>query len=126
MAATRLLFDTNIFISREDNRVVPGDLQALLRTLNNLNVQVVLHPLSVEDVGRDRDSERRAINLSKIDVYASLDSPPSIAGDTPFLSVVGIPHRHNDVVDNELLYAVYRNAVHLMVTEDAGIKRKAL
>jgi hypothetical protein len=126
VTATRVLFDTNIFISREDNRVVPEALQALLRTANTLNAQILLHPLSVEDVRRDRDSQRRAINFSKLDAYARLDSPPSSKNDEAFLSIVGVARRHNDIVDNELLYAVYRNSVHLMVTEDVGIRRKAV
>ena len=125
MTAIRVLLDTNIFISREDNRVIPEPLQKLLKTMNTLNVQVLLHPLSIEDIKRDTDTERRQVSLSKLDAYAHLDSPPNCSSDGDFLSVVGPPQKPNDLVDNELIYAVYKNAVHLLITEDAGIKRKA-
>ncbi len=125
MSDIRVLLDTNIFISREAEQVIPEDLQQLLKTLGTLNVQVLLHPSSIEDLKRDKETARRRVQLSKLDAYAHLASPPSCDTDIAFLAVVGKTTRPNDKVDNDLLYAISRNAADLLVTEDKGIIKKA-
>ena len=37
----RILIDTNIFIYREDDRVLSSTLEELLRTLNTLKVEIL-------------------------------------------------------------------------------------
>jgi predicted nucleic acid-binding protein len=121
----RVLLDTNIFIYREDNRVIPEHLQELLRLMSALNIRVLVHPMLVDDIERDPNSDRMKISLSKLGAYTRLASPPRSDGDTMFVSKFGSFFKPNDKVDSELLYAVYKNAVHLLITEDAGIKKKA-
>jgi len=57
----RLLTDTNIFIYREDSRVIPSNLQSLLKSLNELAVEILVHPLLVREIERDKNEERKAI-----------------------------------------------------------------
>ena len=51
---TRILIDTNIIIYREDLEKVPDDVQELLRILNETNHKVVTHPLSLEEINKDK------------------------------------------------------------------------
>ena len=61
----RVLLDTNIIIRREDNKIIDEDLQILLKILNQLNINIILHQKSIEDIERDKDEERKQITLSK-------------------------------------------------------------
>ena len=121
----RILIDTNIFIYRENYHIIPSNLQSLLKTLNDLVVQILVHPLSAHEIKKDRNQERREITLSKIKTYPILDNPPSLEVDQPFLTIVGQTNNANELVDNNLLYCVYKNAVDFLITEDRGIHRKS-
>jgi hypothetical protein len=83
----------------------------------------MIHPASLEDIDRDRDERRRSIYESKFGKYPVLDDAGSISED--LVRSVGKPTRPQDLVDNRLLYALLKNAVHFLVTEDLGIHRKA-
>lgn len=121
----RVLLDTNILIDREDHRVLPEQLRRLLRELHRTNAQVLVHPLSYEDLSRDCDNARRRVALSKLDSYRRLEAPPDPERDLPFLSAVGPQGTRNDQIDVALLYAVKRDAVDLLITEDTRLLRKS-
>jgi rRNA-processing protein FCF1 len=95
----RILIDTNIFIYRENYHIIPGNLQSLLKTLNDLVVQILVHPLSVHELEKDRNQERRAITLSKIKTYPLLDNPPPLKSDQQFLTFVGQTNNAHELVD---------------------------
>jgi len=120
-----LLLDTNIFIYREDDRIISQSVSDLFTLLNTLSVDIFIHPASVADIRRDSDPKRREIMLSKIRTYRELASPPSLARDSGFVALVGEPRNPQDAVDNEILYAVSKGAVDFLVTEDSGIHQKA-
>ncbi len=121
----RILLDTNIFIYREQDRALSHDLAKLLRLLNELGAELVIHPLSVSELRRDSDIRRREVNLSKIEAYSHLERPPDPNNDTSFCELVGPAKNSHDAIDNALLYAVHRNAVEFFITEDRGIHKKA-
>ncbi len=121
----RILMDTNIIIYREDPEVLKEDLRILIRNLNDLNENIVVHPLSIEEIKKDKDEIRREINLSKIQTYSSLSHPPSFDDDSKFNSILKSPKNFHDYVDNSLLYALYENAVSFLITQDKGIHKKA-
>jgi hypothetical protein len=56
--------------------------------------------------------------------YPVLDNPPNYENDLLFSQAVR-DTSPNDNVDNSLLYAVYRNSVNFLITEDKEIIRKA-
>ncbi|MGA8378249.1 MAG: PIN domain-containing protein [Methanoregula sp.] len=120
-----LLVDTNILIYREDDRIISQNVRDLFELLQEIPVEIFIHPESVADVHRDRDARRREVMLSKIETYRQLQHPPSAAGDEEFIRKVGSPSSPQDSVDNEILYAVFRGASDFLLTEDAGIHRKA-
>ncbi|HMD69450.1 MAG TPA: hypothetical protein VKF42_11265 [Chitinivibrionales bacterium] len=121
----RVILDTNIFISREDNKVVPLVVQKLLSMLNRYRIQILVHPSGTQDIERDKDAERKRIIQSKIAAYGFLESPPDPTLDDEFQNKCGMPKTDNDKVDNELIYAVYKDAVDFLVTEDKGIQQKS-
>ena len=124
----RVLLDTNIFIEREDNKVLHDDIQNLLKLLNDIGGILLVHPKSIGEVSNDKDENRRNIVLSKIKSYTILESPPNPSNDKNFevyfgtINQISDAHELNDLI---LLYAVYRNAVEFLITEDKGIHAKA-
>ncbi len=120
----RILIDTNIFIYRENYHIIPSNLQSLLKTLNDLVVQILVHPLSVHEIEKDRNQERREITLSKIKTYPILDNPPSFENNQQFLAIVGQTNNAHELVDNNLLYCVYKNAVDLLIKRGGGINER--
>jgi hypothetical protein len=121
----RILFDTNILIYREDHRVIPYDIQKLQRILSALKAQVLVHPGSTDDVSRDTDKGRSSVIASKIKSYPVLENAPDFRNDSQFLAITGQPQRVNDTTDLGMLYAVWRDAVDYLITEDRGIHTKA-
>lgn len=121
----RILIDTNIFIYREDDHLLSEDLQKLLKTLHEIKADQLLHPLSLDDLEKDRNKTRKEIIISKIKAYPSLEAPPNPEGDSEYLETVGYGTTVNEQIDNGILYAVYKNAVDFLITEDKGIHKKA-
>ena len=120
-----VLIDTNIFISREDYKEVPPNLSSLLGLFEKNLVKIYIHPLSKEDVKRDSDLKRMQISLSKMASYPELLSPPIGRDDTDFVKIVSVPKNRREAVDNELLYAVYKDAVNFLITNDKEVLNKA-
>jgi len=123
---TRILIDTNIIIYREDLKKVPDDVQELLRILNEIDHKVVTHPLSLEEIKKDKNTERKENDLSKLKTYPLIETPPQPEEDSDFMSFVGQTSNAHDMVDNHLLYCVYKNAVDFLITEDEKIHKKAV
>jgi predicted nucleic acid-binding protein len=122
----RILIDTNIFIGRENDHILSNELQALLRILNSRQIEILIHPKSIEEIKRDSNISRKNIALSKLNTYPILKHSPDQNKDDDFLTTVGIPSRINDEIDNAILYSVYKNAVDFLITEDKGIHKKSI
>ena len=118
----RVFLDTNLLIGREDSNVLPAQLAQLLQLLNENGVSSLVHPASIEELGRDKDDVRRRIVQSKVGSYPVLESPPAPPQD--FLETFGAASE-NDTVDARLAYAVLRNAVSFLVTEDQELVHRA-
>lgn len=120
----RILIDTNIFIPMEDSANVFDERMAELHRLASGRHQLMVHPASRDDIGRDKDLSRREIMLQRLDKYLELESPPEFdSGEEERL--VGLPKKDNDRVDNLILLALHRSCVHWLVTLDQGIHKKA-
>ncbi len=120
----RILLDTNIFIHREDDKVISQELQDLLRVLAKIKTEILIHPLSIEELKKDKNDSRKDIALSKIGSYLQLESPPDLSRDEEFKGKITETNEH-DRIDNNLLFTVYKNAVDFLITEDRGIHKKA-
>ncbi len=121
----RILVDTNIIIPREDDSVVPSEVSAVLRLFADRGDVICVHPSSLDDLARDKDEQRKAITLSKVQSYPRIESPPDPTIDIDFRRLIGPPRDPNSEIDDRLLYSVLRNAVDLLITNDQGMHRKA-
>jgi len=121
----RVLIDTNILIYREDDRVISENVQELLALLQKTGTTILIHPISVQDLKKDRDIERQEIILSKVRAYNFLESPPDPQNDVEYLNSIQGDKGRSEIIDNSILYAVYKDAVDFLITEDKGIHKKA-
>jgi predicted nucleic acid-binding protein len=121
----RILIDTNVVIPLEDSsRVLEESLSKLVRLASENSHQLLAHPSSHDDIARDPDKKRREISLSRIRKYSILADPPKPTAAE--LSRLGlIEGDDNDRVDNEILYALYRDAANILITEDRELHKKA-
>jgi hypothetical protein len=120
-----ILIDTNVIIPLEDtSRTLDPSLAEMSRLAKANGHLLHIHPAQKQDVQRDKNEERRNIVLSRLELYQQIPSPPELTDLE--LSVYGWRQRgDNDRIDNLLLHALCRGAIHLLVTNDKGIHKKA-
>ena len=120
-----ILLDTNIIIPLEDtSRVLDTSFAELRRLAVEQHHCLCVHPMQLADINRDKDQERKKIVLSRINQYSKIDNPPVLSDEE--CAELGLSSSNdNDKVDNNVLFALYRGAVHLLVTNDEGIHKKA-
>lgn len=121
-----ILLDTNIIIPLEDTSKQLDTSFAELRRLSaEQHHCLYIHPMQFEDINRDKNQERRNIVLSRLRQYSQIENPPTLSNQE--CDELGLSQSNdNDKVDNNVLFALYRGAVHLLVTNDEGIHKKAL
>lgn len=121
----RLLLDTSVIIPLEDSSaILEASLSEIARLAMEHGHRLLVHPSSSDDINRDADEERRKISLSRVQKYPVLAEPPIPTEED--LKQHGLSQRDdNDRVDNELLFAIYRNAANILITEDRGLHKKA-
>ena len=120
-----ILLDTNIIIPLEDTgRPLDSSFAELRRLAAEQHHCLYIHPMQIDDINRDRNHARKTIVLSRLNQYSKIDNPPVLSEDTRM--ELGLSQSNdNDKVDNNLLFALFRGAVHVLVTNDEGIHRKA-
>jgi GNAT superfamily N-acetyltransferase len=119
-----ILIDTNIFIYREDEGVIPPALQRLERAINDGGHKLLVHPLSADEIRNDPNDDRRRSAMSRLETYSQLSYPSYPKPESDFREE--IPEESgNNRVDNMLLYAVHNDDVDFLVTEDKRIHTKA-
>lgn len=115
----RFLLDTNILIPLEDSsRILEENLANFVRLAHEHHHQLVYHPASEDDIGRDKNPERRQQTLDRIKQYTRLPDRPHCPWNTRETA-------ENDAADNEILYALACDAVHALLTEDRVLHNKA-
>ena len=120
-----VLIDTNILIPLEDTGQELDPKMAQIRQLAQLYGHVLyIHPSQKNDISRDEDEDRKKILLSRLNQYQQISSPPQLTQHD--LEKYGwSQNNENDYIDNLILHAVCRGAVHLLVTDDKKIHSKA-
>lgn len=120
-----ILIDTNIIIPLEDtNSLLDASFANMRKLVSEQHHCLYIHPMQYEDIKRDNDSCRRNIVLSRLNQYSQIENPPILTEAE--LNALNLTQRtENDKVDNNILFALYRGAVHLLVTNDLGIHKKA-
>ena len=120
----KILYDTNILIHIQDPKELSPNLQSLLKIIREHGHKEYIHPASIKDIENDTDIERRIITLSKLRGYPILPSPPK--PDNEFTTLVGTPTNPHDENDNYILFSLKKNLVDFLITEDKGIRKKAM
>lgn len=120
-----ILLDTNIIISREDNNEISRELQELLAILNGNEFKVFVHPMSFKDIDRDKNHTRKQIISSKMNSYNILNTHFNFDEDSVFKEKINYKKTPNDIVDNCLLYSLFKDEVTFLITEDNGIHKNA-
>lgn len=115
----RILLDTNILIPLHDSlAVLSPNLANFVRLAGVGRHHLMYHPASVLDIQRDRDEERRNRTLQRLTQFTRLPDAPPCPWAPAGASV-------NDKCDNEILYAIERDAAHVLVTEDQKLLARA-
>ena len=120
----KILLDTNMLIYREDHSVVDNNVLELTKILYDSNrYRIVIHPMTFDDVNNIKNKEEKKIIYSKLQIYNIIDKPPQATTD--FNLLVGCSKIPNDLIDNNLLYAVYKDCVSYLITNDKKLRNKA-
>ncbi|MDP3609050.1 MAG: EVE domain-containing protein [Methylophilus sp.] len=115
----RFLLDTNILIPLEDSQLpLKASLANFVRLSHANGHELIYHPASENDINRDSNELRKQQTLERLRQYSRLENCP----DCPWNDNNTTP---NDAADNEILYAIYCDAAHALITEDHGIHQKA-
>jgi len=122
------LIDSNIAIASDP---LGHDLEAgaeaalrFLRLASTHHHDIRTHPASRTDFARINDRARRVARLALFERYESLVAPPAISAQQSALlgqAALG----SNDEVDQLLLASVLGDAAEYLVTEDAGLHKRA-
>ncbi|MAM76638.1 hypothetical protein [uncultured Tistrella sp.] len=118
------LIDTNVIIHLEDNKAVEPAFSAFISLAAKHKVDIFVHEAARDDVGRDKNTTRRKISLSKLDKFQNLSKVRSLT--TAELSeTFGPLPKPNDIVDAILLHALHIGAVDFLVSQDRGLHERA-
>jgi L-amino acid N-acyltransferase YncA/predicted nucleic acid-binding protein len=125
----KFLLDTNVLIPAEptsSTHIEPGTPVSveLLHTLEEGAHQVYLHPASLVELAKDKNTARSGLRNILVKKYLTLPSPPIVSRRLIELLGQATALSH-DAVDHLLLGAVEGDAVDYLVTEDHGLLRAA-
>ena len=119
-----VLIDTNILIPLEDTGQVLDLRMAKCEPVSAEWLCFMRPPSSKRDIARDKHERRREIVASRLRQYPEIPSPPELT-ESRHREIWMEPANENDQIDNLLLLAVFRGAVHFLVTNDNQIHAKA-
>ncbi|ENR70767.1 GNAT family N-acetyltransferase [Brucella abortus] len=124
MSTQTYLIDTNVIIHLEDNKTVEPAFSALTSLAAKHKVDIFVHEAARDDVGRDKDTARREISLSKLGKFQTLSKVRGLT-TADLSNAFGPLPKHNDIVDATLLHALYIGAVDFLVSQDRGLHERA-
>jgi len=115
----RILLDTNIIIPLEDSsEILEESMSDFFGLASKNNHQLLIHPISIEDIEKEPNKKKRKIIISRVQKYQTLEDPPECDFCLEETS-------EEDKINNKILCAIFRDAVHFLVTEDRNIHKKA-
>jgi rRNA-processing protein FCF1 len=119
----KVLLDTNMMIYLLDDHVLDEKISKLTKILYDSDKYIIaIHPKTLDEARKIKDQNKKDIFISKLEVYKIIDNPPKVTED--FNKLVGCKNG-NDIIDNEMLYAVTRNCVSYFITNDKQLLKKA-
>lgn len=126
-APTRFLLDTNAFIALEpfagQMELGLGPAATFMRLANKQGNRVFVHPATKDELAEGKEqvrAEQRIAELGKFDMLAEV--PISVQLNAELGPVVPESNNHRDL---RILAALHANAVNFLVTDDAGLHKRA-
>lgn len=123
MSETRILIDTNVLIALEDPGAVEPIVAEFSRRCQEEGIAIHVHPASLVDFNRDKNSSRLRESISRHAKFPVLDDIPR-PKQSELEAIYGPIRSENDQVDVDLLHALAVNAVDILVSQDTGIHRR--
>ncbi|MBK7764445.1 MAG: hypothetical protein IPI46_14080 [Bacteroidetes bacterium] len=120
----KVLLDTNIIIHRETPKIVNADIGILFNWLDKLNYKKYIHPLTVEELNRNKDQKTVETFNIKIQSYNQI---VNLAPEGELIKHVSlqVDITENDKNDTKLLNEVLCDRVEILISEDKKIHIKA-
>lgn len=119
----KILLDTNMMIYLLDDHILDEKISKLTKILYDSDKYIIaIHPNTIVEARKIKDQNKKDIFISKLEVYKIIENPPRATED--FNKQVGFKNK-NDLIDNEMLYAVERNCVSYFITNDKELLKKA-
>tara|TARA_R110001583_G_scaffold56591_2_gene170665 strand:- start:2083 stop:3606 length:1524 start_codon:yes stop_codon:yes gene_type:complete len=120
----KALLDTNIIIHRENNRITNRDIGILFKWLDKGKYTKCVHPITIEEISRNKNKEIVDTFNIKIESYYVLKTVAPLNSNVKDVSN-DTDKNGNDINDTLLLNEVYCHRVDILITEDKKIHRKA-
>lgn len=123
-----ILLDTNVVIQLEEpslEGIIEPDFRKLSKQIqSHSSIKVFYHPCSKNDIGNDKDQRRKVETLSRLDKYHQLLSPP-LENKSVLENHFGRIEKTNDEIDCQILFALKKNCVNYLITNDKRIHKRA-
>lgn len=120
----KVLLDTNIVIHREASKGINPAIGYLFHWLDKLKITKCIHPLTVEEIERNKDKSTVKVMAIKMNHYHLLKTTAAFDGE--ILQVSSKTDRtNNDIGDSKILNEVFKNRVDFLISEDKKIHKKA-
>jgi predicted nucleic acid-binding protein len=120
----RVLLDTNIIIHREASKIVNEDIGILFYWLDKLNYVKCVHPLTINELNRNVNSDTVKVMQIKLAAYHLLKTQASVSDEVKEISL-SVDKTPNDLDDTKLLNEVFAGRVDILISEDKKIHFKA-
>jgi len=120
----KILLDTNIVIHREASTPVNEDIGVLFKWLDNLHHTKCIHPITVEEIRKHKDSKVRRSFEVKLGNYNVLKTKAPIP-EAVRRAMEPLEKNQNDLNDTAIINELYCGRVDSLITEDRQLLSKA-
>ncbi len=120
----KILLDTNIIIHREGSKIYRQDIGQLFNWIDRLKHSKYIHPLTIEELNRNKDQATVDTIMIKIESYNKIKNIAPLGTIITKVSL-DVDTEDNDFNDTKLLNEVFEGRVDILISEDKKIHRKA-
>jgi len=120
----KVLLDTNIIIHREANRIVQPDIGQLFNWIDKLKYQKFIHPITVSEIERYKNSQVVDTFAIKLDSYNRLKHHLEFTDRVKEISD-RFDVNENDINDTQLLNEIVIGRIDILISQDKKIHTKA-
>jgi len=120
----KILIETNIVIHREASNIVNSDIGQLFRWFDRLNYKKCIHPITIRELEKHKDSKIVKTMKVKLESYHKLKTEAPV--DVRIKNIIKTGDKTpNDVNDSLFLNELLCGRVDCIITEDKDIHEKA-